>query len=262
MITSTHNPKIKAILKLKKSRERKAQGLVLVEGHPEIKMALEGGTQAETLFYAPDYARHLPSPDTVMSQETIQVDTKVFDKLAYREHPDGFLAVVRPFHLELRQVQLKLNPLIVVLEAVEKPGNLGAVLRTADAAQVDAVIVCESQTDIYNPNVIRASLGTVFTNQVVITTNEEALDWLRIKGIKILATTPRASKTYYEFDLSAAIAIVIGAEHDGLTEFWLNKADERALIPRQGQIDSLNASVSAAIMVFESLRQRKSAEIS
>lgn len=258
MITSPSNPKIKEVIKLRKSGERQKQDLIVIEGLKEIDMAVQAGIMPQTLFYSPDYARENRLPATVMNQEELVVAAHVFDKISWREHPDGFLVLARPRYLELEDIKLSKDPLLVVLEGLEKPGNLGAILRTADAAGVDAVIISDPQTDIYNPNVIRASLGTVFSNQVVVADRDRVAEWLKSKKIKIYATTPAVDTYYTEAEFTMSSAILIGAEHEGLSRQWLKLADEKIRIPMQGKIDSLNASVSAAIVIFEAIRQRKS----
>ena len=185
------------------------------------------------------------------------VTAEIFKKINFRQNPDGFLAVATPARLKLEDIKLNKNPLVIVLEAVEKPGNLGAILRTADGSGADAVIVCEPQTDIYNLNVIRASLGTVFSKQVCVCSSEETVSWLKDKKITSVATTPHADKKYTDINYKLPVAIVIGTEHDGLSEKWLNEADKKIKISMHGQNDSLNASVSAAIIVYEAVRQRE-----
>ena len=257
-INSLQNPLIKETVKLRKASERRKQGEILVEGYKEIKLAQDNGLAALRLFYCDEYARGKYSPDTLLAKETFLVSPDVFDKISYRDNPDGFLAVISRGENYLAEIKLtKDKPaLIIVLESVEKPGNLGAILRTADAAQADAVIVCDAKTDIYNPNVIRSSLGTLFTVPVAIASNSEALSWLKDNEIKILAATPSAKDIYFDQDMAGALAIVVGTEHDGLSGFWLDNADKQIKLPMLGKIDSLNASVSAAILTYEALRQR------
>ncbi|MCK5211279.1 RNA methyltransferase [Candidatus Parcubacteria bacterium] len=257
-INSLQNPLIKETVKLRKPSERRKRSEILVEGYQEIKLAQNSGHSAQQLFYCAEYADKRHSPDSLLSQETILVSEEVFDKISYRDNPDGFLAVIsRP---ENYLAGIKLNKdkpaLIIVLESVEKPGNLGAILRTADAAGVDALIVCDAQTDIYNPNVIRSSLGTLFSVPVAIASNSEALSWLKENKINILSATPAANDIYSNEDMTNALAIVVGTEHDGLSAFWLNNADKQIKLPMLGKIDSLNASVSTAILTYEALRQR------
>jgi TrmH family RNA methyltransferase len=254
MIISTQNDQVKNLLKLRKVKERKSQNLIIIEGYKEISMAIAGGTEILKLYFSKDLANSKTIPE--LEKVTEEMDKKVFAKVSYRENPDGFLALGRPRILELTNLKLGAKALLIVLESVEKPGNLGAILRTADAARADGVIICAPQTDIYNPNVVRASLGTVFTNQVVVSSNETVIKWLQGNKIQSFASTPRAKKVYTDVDYSGPSAIVIGTEHDGLSDEWLNQADYGIRIPMHGRIDSLNASVSAAIVLYEAIRQR------
>lgn len=254
-IASLQNPQIKGIKRLRKSSERKEKNKILIEGHKEIQLAQDSGLVLETLVFSPEFAKD-KSPDTLLTREVIEVSPAVFKSIAYREHPDGFLGVAKPQYLALGDIKLSDSPLLVVLETVEKPGNLGAILRTADAVKADAVIICDSQTDIYNPNVIRASLGTIFTNQVVAGITANTIEWLREKGIRAYATTPDTNKIYTDAEYLGPSAIIIGAEHDGLSQDWLKAAYQKIKIPIRGKIDSLNASVSAAVVLYEVLRQR------
>ena len=185
-----------------------------------------------------------------------KVSVEVFNKMAYREESDGLIALSRPKDLSLNKVILSTNPFVILLESVEKPGNLGAILRTADAANVDAVIVCDPKTDVYNPNTIRSSIGCVFTRQVVACTSQDALKWLKQNNFCVFASEPVASESYYIADFKKPTAIVLGSEADGLSEFWISNADQRIKIPMKGYSDSLNVSVSAAILTFEAMRQR------
>ena len=257
-ITSIQNPKIKNIVKLQqKSAERKKQNLIVIEGLREINLANRSGMKLKSLFICSD----IISYDDVMidfnSQiHCFEITKEVFEKLAYRGSTEGVIALAEPKIVDLNDIKLRVNPLVIILESVEKPGNLGAILRTADAAKADAVIICDSLTDIYNPNVIRSSVGCVFTNQVVACTTDETIFWLKEKGIKSFAAALTATKFYHDTDLSESVAIVMGTEADGLTEKWLKGSDEQIIIPMNGEIDSLNVSTSAAILIFEAMRQR------
>ena len=257
-ITSVQNPKIKNIVKLQqKSSERRKQNLVVIEGMREISLAIKSGIQFKTLFICPN----IISIDVVMTNVNInvqrfEISTEIFEKLAYRDSTEGVIALVEPQQLKLENIKLQENPLVIVLESVEKPGNLGAILRTADAAKVDAVIICDPLTDIYNPNIIRSSVGCVFTNQVIACSTDETINWLKENGIKSYAAALTANKYYHEKDFTQPTAIVMGTEADGLTEKWLKGADEQIIIPMSGEIDSLNVSASTAILVFEAMRQR------
>ncbi|MFH0955937.1 MAG: RNA methyltransferase [Candidatus Falkowbacteria bacterium] len=254
LIVSLQNEKIKNVVKLREAgRERKKQGLFLIEGHREISLALKGGVEIENLFYCQDYIKQELKID---EEKIIEVSKKVFDKISYRENPDGFLAVAKIKQEKLAKIKLSPRPLIVILEAVEKPGNLGAILRTADAAGAGAVIINDAKTDIYNPNVIRASQGTVFIVPTVLSSIDETVEFCKNHKIKIFATTPEAKNQYTEINYNAGCAVVMGAEDKGLSKKWLAAADEKIKINMRGQIDSLNVSVSAAIVLFEALRQR------
>jgi TrmH family RNA methyltransferase len=254
-ITSPQNPKIKELIKLKKASKRKEEDLIIIDGKAEIKMAVEAGVQIKEAFYCPDFAK--AKNIFKFSDEIInEVPAEIFKKISFRENPDGWLVVAKPKRKKIADIKLSKNPLVIVLETVEKPGNLGAILRSADAANADAVILCDPRTDIYNPNVIRASLGTVFTKQVVVSNNQETLNWLKENKITSLAASVQSDNFYFNTNLKKSIAIVVGTEHEGLSEFWQKNADERIKIPMLGKIDSLNASVSAAVILFEAVRQR------
>lgn len=259
-ITSLQNPRIKNVVRLSKARERKEQNVIVVEGFREIKMALIHGFNITELYFCTEanqshevsrFIEQLPQTTII-----IEVSKAVFDKLAYRENSDGLLALFTPKYLTVDHLKLSQNPLILVLESVEKPGNLGAMLRTADAAALDAIIVCDPQTDIYNPNVIRSSLGCIFSQQVAVCTTQETIAFLKTNGIKSYAAALTASQYYHNTDLKGRTAIVMGTEADGLTEAWLKGADIQIKIPMSGKVDSLNVSTSAAILVFEAKRQR------
>jgi len=254
-IKSTQNPKIKEIIKLRKANKRKKEDLIVIEGQKEISLALEAGIEIENLYLSEELAKEKKLLK-IDKEKIVYTDKKVFEKISMRDNPDGFLVLAKPKYLNLENTKLSKNPLVVILESVEKPGNLGAILRTADASAVDAVIITDSRTDIYNPNVIRASLGNVFTNQVVACNIDECLAWLKMNKIKSLATTPDAKKIYTEVDYTGSSAIVIGTEHEGLSDKWLDAVDQKIKIPMKGKIDSLNASVSTAVVVFEATRQR------
>ncbi len=254
IITSSQNKKIKNIVKLRETgRERKNQGLFLIEGRREIGLAEKGGIKIENIFYSPDYAKQ---KFEIGADKKIEVSKNVFDKISFRENPDGFLAVAKQNDKRLENIELSRKPLIIILESVEKPGNLGAILRTADAAGADAVIVNDLKTDIYNPNIIRASQGTVFTVPVILSSADETAEFCKNNKIKIFAAAPMAKKQYVEINYNRGCAVVMGSEDKGLSEKWLKLADESMKIKMNGKIDSLNVSVSAAIILFEILRQR------
>ena len=258
MITSLQNQRIKDIVKLSNARERRKQNLFLIEGARELSLAISVGDYGIKKLFV---CEELLNKESKMLFDKLgipyeKVSAEVFKKMAYREESDGIIAVSCPKHLSLDEVRLSPNPFVIVLEAVEKPGNLGAILRTADAARVDAVVVCDPKTDIYNPNVVRSSIGCVFTKQVVVCTSEEALQWLKKSSIRIFAAELTASEWYHEADFTQPAAIVMGTEANGLTGYWLCNADRRIKIPMRGYIDSLNVSVSTAVLTFEAMRQR------
>lgn len=257
-ITSTQNPKIKNIVKLQqKSSERKKQNLIVIEGLREIGLAKRAGMLLKSVFVCSEIISYEDIKDDFQSDAQIfEISKEIFEKLAYRGSTEGAIALAEPRNIDLNDISLRENPLIVVLESVEKPGNLGAILRTADAAKADAVIICDPLTDIYNPNVIRSSVGCVFTNQLVTSSTNETISWLKEKGIKSYAAALTANKYYHETELSGSVALVMGTEADGLSQKWLKEADEQIRIPMSGEIDSLNVSTSAAILIFEAMRQR------
>jgi len=257
-ITSTQNPKIKNILKLQqKSAERKKQNLIVIEGMREITLALKSGMQIKSIFFCAE----IISEDEIIKRfhpisSIFEISLDIYKKTAYRGSTEGLIALGEPKYLTLNELTLGKNPLLIVLESVEKPGNLGAILRTADAANVDAVIISEPLTDIYNPNVIRSSIGCVFTNRVIACSSDEAISWLKENKIKTYAASLTATENYHQKNYNGPTAIVMGTEAFGLTEKWLKNTDEQIIIPMRGAIDSLNVSTSTAILVFEAMRQR------
>ncbi|MBL7833516.1 MAG: RNA methyltransferase [Cyclobacteriaceae bacterium] len=256
-ITSTQNPKVKSLLALEKPRERRKQQLFVIEGKKEIGLALEAGYRIGNIFFCDDLisseeVTKLFSDDKLL----IPVSKDVFDKLAVRENSGGMIAVAEQKLHTLDNIRLSKNPLVLVLESVEKPGNLGAILRTADASGVDAVIICDPQTDFYNPNVIRSSIGCIFTKQVAAASSEETIAWLKKNTIGIYCTYLKASKPYHQTDFTKPSAIVMGTEATGLSDVWVTNSDANIIIPMQGAIDSMNVSTAAAVVVFEAKRQR------
>ena len=256
-ITSLQNPRIKNLIHLSKSRERKAQKLMIIEGYREITMAQNFGYEIREVYYSSEVSLHA-NADVLLSKIPIkhEVSKAVFEKIAYREHSDGLIALGVPKYLSLDTLKLSSDPLVLVIESVEKPGNLGALLRTADAAAIDAVLVCDLQTDIFNPNVIRSSLGCIFSQKVVTCNTTEAIKYLRENNIKSYAAALTATEFYHDADFKKGCAIVMGTEADGLSNDWLTGADQQIKIPMQGKVDSLNVSTSAAVLIFEVKRQR------
>jgi TrmH family RNA methyltransferase len=259
-ITSPQNERIKNIQKLiSKSKERKEQNLFVIEGARELSLAIKGSYLLDSVFLCSELFARTNYPEvlqSISSKIIFEVTEAVFEKIAYREGSDGILALAKPKIHSLQNLDLPENPFLIVLESVEKPGNLGAILRTADAAKVDAVVVCDPLTDIYNPNVIRSSVGCIFTVPVAVSINADTLTFLKTKHIQSFAAELQASQWYQETDFTKASAIVMGTEADGLTGFWLKNADARIKIPMRGKIDSLNVSVSTAVITFEAMRQR------
>ena len=259
MITSLQNPAIKNIVKLSKSKERKEQQFFVIEGARELSLALQSDYQIQSVYVCREMFERTKYPDVLNSlPDTIIFDISfpVFEKIAYRENSDGVVVLAKPKSHTLNDLKLSENPFLIVLESVEKPGNLGAILRTADAAAVDAVIVCDPQTDLYNPNVVRSGVGGIFTVQTAVCTSLEAVEWLAEKKITSFAAELQAAEFYQNVDFTQPSAIVMGTEADGLTDFWLKNAKKRIKIPMRGKIDSLNVSVSTAILAFEAMRQR------
>lgn len=265
-ITSANNPKVRLLLQLQeKSRLRQELGQFVLEGRREILHCIESGYEASTLFLCRDIfpewesARFLSaveksSPDC----HVMLVSSAVYDRIAYRKGTEGVIAEMKCRDLHLQDIRLKDNPLVVVLESVEKPGNLGAILRSADASGADAVIVCDPLTDIYNPNILRASIGSAFTVQFAAASSEECLKWLKANNIRIYTAQLQDSEWYYDTDMRCGTALVMGTEADGLSDFWREAADAHIKIPMLGKMDSLNVSVSTAVLLYEAVRQRNS----
>lgn len=260
VITSVQNPRVKKLLDLQeKSRTRRNDNMFVIEGPREIRLALEGGYRIESLYFCPQLINTPEAKQAIKeagNAEQIELSLPVFEKLAYRKSTGGLLAVALMKSQRLQDLHLSEKPLILICEGVEKPGNLGALLRTADAARLDALIICDPKADFYNPNVIRSSVGCVFTQPVAAATSAETIAWLRQKGIKIYATALTASARYDKVDFKAAAAVVMGTEATGLTAEWLQASNQNIIIPMRGVIDSLNVSAAAAVVVFEAARQR------
>ncbi|PRY55659.1 TrmH family RNA methyltransferase [Knoellia remsis] len=264
-ITSPANPRLKQVVGLRRRRARDDAGLTVVEGFEELTLAIGAGVRPRTVFYAPELMLDADAQLALVDDarrdgvETIRVSRSAFGKMAYREGPDGFLALVPAVRRSLADLDLPDAPLLLICEGLEKPGNLGAMLRTADAAGVDAVIAVDPVTDWGNPNVVRGSKGTVFAVPVASATLGETVDWLREGGIRLVATTPDTDALHTDTDLTGGVAIAVGTEKFGLTDEALAAADARVRIPMHGAVNSLNASAAAAIVVYEAVRQRGSA---
>lgn len=252
-ITSSANPKFKRLIALlQKSSERRESALFTVEGVREISHCIEAGYKPDCIFFCPD----IVSEETIPQCRHFALSAGLYAKAAYREGTEGAIGVFQAIEHPLSSLHLKDNPLIAVLESVEKPGNLGAVLRTCDAAGTDALIICDPRTDLYNPNLIRASIGAVFTVPTAVCTTAQAISFLKSKGIRILTAQLQDSSLYYDCPMTKGTAIVMGTEATGLSDKWRQAADAHIRIPMLGKLDSLNVSVSAAILLYEAVRQR------
>jgi TrmH family RNA methyltransferase len=279
-ITSLQNPRVKQLVRLRERRERDARGLFLVEGFREIRRALEKGVPLAELYHAPDW--FLGENEPALLAQAQQAGTPLFEltkeafaKCSYRDRPDGLLAVapqwrrtlddldklagrgLSPAALEEAGCKARpADPFLLVVESIEKPGNLGTILRSADAAGVAGVIVCDPVTDIFNPNVVRSSTGVLFAVPLVVAESAEVRAWLRAQGVRVVATTPDAECVYTQADLRGPVALVMGSEQYGLSGFWLKESDLLVRIPMAGQADSLNVAMATIITLFEAVRQR------
>jgi len=257
-ITSAQNPYIKSLLLLQeKAKARKQTGTFLIEGQREILLAIKGGYPIETLLFYSELISEKEIDQLVQnSTNVIEISKDIFEKLAYRESSEGVIAVAKCKSFGLSDLKLKENPLILIAEAPEKPGNIGALLRTADAANLDAVIIANPNGDLYNPNIIRSSVGSLFTNQIAIGTTMEIISFLKDKKISFYCATLQNSTSYHTQDYTTPSALVVGTEATGLSKEWRDAATKNIIIPMQGEIDSMNVSVAAAILIFEAKRQR------
>ncbi len=265
VITSLQNPRVKQVVRLRDRRERERERCLLVEGQAELTLALASGVRPQAVFVCPELFAPASAPDQDLlarlqkaGAEVMEVTRPVFEKMAYREGPDGWLAVVPSLERHLSDLTLSSCPLLLVAEAVEKPGNLGALLRSADAAGVEGVIVCDPGTDVGNPNVIRSSKGTLFSVPVVEASSAETLAWLRQHQIMVAAATPQATLVYTQADWRGPVAVVVGTEKEGLSPLWLEAADVAVRIPMLGRVNSLNVATAATLLIYEAVRQRTS----
>lgn len=258
-ITSAQNPFIKSLIQLQeKGKSRKQSGTFLIEGQRELELALKGGYELEHLLFYPELVSASQIDELTYGQTPlIEMSREVFEKLAYRDTTEGIIGVARSKSLELQDLKLSQNPLILIAEAPEKPGNIGALLRTADAAAVDAVIIANPKGDLYNPNIVRSSVGCLFTNQIATGTTAQIIDFLKLRNINCYCATLQNATVYDTQDYTQPTAIVVGTEATGLTRQWRDAATQNVIIPMQGEIDSMNVSVAAAILIFEAKRQRK-----
>jgi len=257
-ITSSQNPFVKSLIQLQeKTKARKQSGTFLIEGLREIELAIKGNYEIETILFLPDLVSEQQITKLTNNQiNLIEISIEVYQKLAYRDTTEGVIAVAKIKSSQLSDLKLPKNPLIVVMESIEKPGNIGAVLRTCDAAKIDAVIIANSKSDLYNPNTVRSSVGCLFTNQIAMASTEEAIAFLLKNNINFYSATLQNSTFYHTQDYTQPTAIVVGTEATGLSQPWREKATQNIIIPMQGEIDSMNVSVAAAILIFEAKRQR------
>ncbi len=256
-ISSVQNPFIKSLVLLQeKAKARKQTGTFLMEGQREISIAIKGGYQIETVLFLPEICTEKQASQLAPTAELIEINKEVFQKLAYRDTTEGILAVAKTKSTLLSDLQLSENPLILVAEAPEKPGNIGALLRTADAAHLDAVIIANPKSDLYNPYIVRSSVGCLFTNQIATGTTAEIIAFLKEKNIAIYCATLQNSNGYHLENYTTPTALVVGTEATGLSQEWRDAATQNIIIPMQGEIDSMNVSVAAAILIFEAKRQR------
>lgn len=258
IIESRQNQRIKDLIKLQKRSERDSRKIFTIEGIREIEKAIATGYELKSIFYCEeiiDYqSEKIEIKDTQI--EMIKVSKEVYNHIAYREESGGMIATCKPKNHDIENLKLSKNPLILVIEGIEKPGNMGAIFRTADAAGIEAIIICDPLADLYNPNAIRSSIGTVFTVPTIITTSQKAIKHLQDNNIKIFSTYLEASVPYHTIDYSGPTAIVVGTESTGISDNWIKASEANIIIPMQGIADSLNVSVSTAIVVFEACRQR------
>jgi RNA methyltransferase, TrmH family len=256
-ITSIQNPYIKSLVLLQeKAKARNQSGTFLIEGKREIELAIKGKFEIETILFLPDLISEKQLKE-YPNTNLIEISKEVYQKLAYRDTTEGILAVAKTKSTAISDLKLSSKPLILVAEAPEKPGNIGAILRTADAANLDAVIIANPKSDMYNPNIVRSSVGCLFTNQIATGTTQEIIDFLKQKDINIYAATLQNSTSYHTQDYTKPTALVVGTEATGLSEDWRKAATQNIIIPMQGEIDSMNVSVAAAILIFEAKRQRE-----
>ncbi len=261
LLTSAKNPKIKHACSLRERRERDREGVTLLEGYRELSRAHLLSIPIRECFFAPELflgENEYPLLEELKNSgaEVWQTTPEILTKLAYRDRPEGLIAIAAMQKKGLESIPVKPNGLYLVAETIEKPGNLGSILRSADAVNATGVIVCNRQTDIFNPNVIRASTGAIFSVPLAETSSEEAVAWLRQHGIKSLAATPHTDKIYTETDMTGPIAIVVGAEQYGLSDYWMKEADLQVVIPMLGKMDSLNVATAATLLLYEAARQR------
>jgi RNA methyltransferase, TrmH family len=258
-IMSLQNERVKFAVSLQNRRDRDKAGLFLIEGYRELKRAVDAGRKIQTVFVCPELFLGKNEEELIRACKALVLECskEVFAKMSYRDRPDGMLAIAPQHHLDLEDLVLKENPFLLVAESIEKPGNLGSILRSSDAAGVDGVIVCDRTTDIHNPNVVRSSIGTLFTVPVLEADGMSTLSFLKKNKIALVAATPHAKQEFTQVDLTVPLAIVVGTEQYGLSENWMNQADIAVRIPMCGVADSLNVASATTLLLYEVLRQRR-----
>lgn len=261
-LVSPRNAEIRELLKLRDRRTRDREGLFLIEGRREVTRAVQADVRIRTLYLCDGFGGPAGMTDLIdnlqlLGVEAVAVSEAAFSRLSMREKPDGVLALAESWTVDLRQLELPAEPLLLIVDGVEKPGNLGALLRTADAAGADAVFVTGDGTDLFNPNVVRASMGSLFARPVAHVAQTELISWLERRGFRLIATSPAAHQSYWDTDLRGGCAIVLGTEHDGLGMAWQEAADDLVLVPMHGLADSLNVATTGALLLYEALRQRR-----
>ena len=259
-IESPKNPQVKALVKLRERRTREREKQYLIEGAREVGRALGAGVELERLYVCEDFLNAEGEEVLARAQhiERTDLSSLAFQKASYRDSPDGLLAVAPIRETYLDSLKVEPDALFLVVDGLEKPGNLGALLRTADGVDVDAVFVTGVGTDLTNPNVIRASMGSVFSRPVLNVETRELLEWLRERHVNIIATTPHTNVSYWDADYKRSAAIILGAEHEGLSDTWLEAAQSCVAIPMWGLADSLNVGTAGALLLYEAVRQRRS----
>lgn len=265
-ITSSQNPQVKAVINLRERRHRDATQTFLIEGYRELLRGVEAGWKIDTLLTCSELFLGVNEPDLIRKIEAagaqrVECSAQLFEKISYRDRPDGLLAIAPQRHRSLNSLlpafYKTTPPFFLIAEAIEKPGNLGTILRSADAAGCDGLLLCDQRTDLYNPNVVRASVGTLFSVPVVEVSSEDGLSWLREQGVTIVAATPHATLEFTEAPLSGKVAIAMGTEQLGLSQLWMQQADVQVRIPMHGYADSLNVAAATTLLLYETLRQRK-----
>lgn len=260
-VDSPRNTEIKSLLKLRNRKTRDEEGVFLIEGRREVTRAAGAGVRIRSLYLclemsAPAGMAALVDELALLGTDVVHLSRAAFERLSMRENPDGALALAETWTLEPEDLELPADPLLLIVDGLEKPGNLGALLRTADSAGADAVFVTGSGTDLFNPNVVRASMGSLFARPVAQVGQDRLIDWLARRGFRLVATSPGAHVSYWDADLTGGCAVILGTEHEGLSMSWMEAADELVLVPMHGMADSLNVATTGALLLYEALRQR------